>query len=104
MGRKNKLKRFADVATFPNVYEVDPAQESFLTNQEGSSSDLRGNWAAGHFQNTHPVILELACGKGDYTVALARDHPENNYIGVDIKGARGCGRVHAPPWRPGWAM
>ncbi len=88
MGRKNKLKRFADVATFPNVYEVDPAQESFLSNQEGSSCDLRGHWASGHYHNDHPLILELACGKGDYTVALAKDHPENNYLGVDIKGAR----------------
>lgn len=45
-------------------------------------------WAQHYFQNNHPVILELACGKGDYTVALAKDHPYNNYIGVDIKGAR----------------
>lgn len=88
MGRKNKLKRFAEVASFPNVYEIDPAQESFISNQEGLSKDLRGLWASRHFQNTNPVILELACGKGDYTVALAKDHPENNYIGVDIKGAR----------------
>ena len=88
MGRKNKLRRFAEVASFPNVYEIDPAHESFLSNQEGLSRDLRGGWAPAHFHNDHPVILELACGKGDYTVALGRDHPENNYIGVDIKGAR----------------
>ncbi len=104
MGRKNKLKRFADVATFPNVYEVDPAQESFLSNQEGSSSDLRGHWASGHFHNDHPVILELACGKGDYTVALAKDHPENNYIGVDIKGARMWKGARTCAGRPGWVM
>jgi len=91
MGRKNKLKRFADVASFPNVYEVDPAQESFLSNQEGVSKDLRGQWAAAHFHNDHPVILELACGKGDYTVALAKDHPKNNYIGVDITGVAALG-------------
>ncbi|HEY3387441.1 MAG TPA: tRNA (guanosine(46)-N7)-methyltransferase TrmB [Saprospiraceae bacterium] len=88
MGRKSKLKRFAEVATFPNVYEIDPAQESFISNQEGLSRDLRGQWADVHFHNDHPVILELACGKGDYTVALARDHADQNYIGVDIKGAR----------------
>lgn len=88
MGRKSKLKRFAEVASFPNVFEVDPAQESFLTNQDGISKDLRGAWAANHFKNNHPLILELACGKGDYTVALARENPQNNYIGVDIKGAR----------------
>jgi len=88
MGRKSKLRRFAEVATFPNVYEIDPAQESFISNQEGLSRDLRGQWADVHFHNHHPVILELACGKGDYTVALARDHADHNYIGVDIKGAR----------------
>ena len=88
MGRKNKLKRFAEVASFPNVYEIDPAHESFISNVEGISKDLRGYWANGHFKNNHPVILELACGKGDYTVALARDYPLQNFIGVDIKGAR----------------
>lgn len=88
MGRKSKLKRFAEIATFPNVYEIDPATESFISNAEGMSRDLRGLWAPTHFQNNHPVILELACGKGDYTVALARIHPEINFIGIDIKGAR----------------
>ncbi|HZV70028.1 MAG TPA: tRNA (guanosine(46)-N7)-methyltransferase TrmB [Saprospiraceae bacterium] len=88
MGRKNKLKRFAEVATFPNVYEIDPAQESFISNTEGMSRDLRGQWSVNHFQNDHPIVLELACGKGDYTVALAKDHPKQNFIGVDIKGAR----------------
>jgi tRNA (guanine-N7-)-methyltransferase len=88
MGRKSKLKRFAEVATFPNVFEIDPAQVSHLSNREGMSQDLRGGWASQYFQNDRPVILELACGKGDYTVALARDHPDQNYIGVDIKGAR----------------
>jgi tRNA (guanine-N7-)-methyltransferase len=88
MGRKNKLKRFADVASFPNVFEIDPAAASFLTNTEGVSRDLRGLWGAKYFHNDHPVILELACGKGDYTIALAKDNPGRNYIGVDIKGAR----------------
>lgn len=88
MGRKSKLKRFAEVATFPNVYEIVPGLESFLSREEGSSMDLRGQWAKAHFQNDHPVVLELACGKGDYTVALARDQPQTNFIGVDIKGAR----------------
>lgn len=88
MGRKNKLKRFAEVAAFPNVFEVDPAMESFLSNAEGMSEDLRGRWARRYFNNSNPVILELACGKGDYTVALAQDYPGKNFIGVDIKGAR----------------
>jgi tRNA (guanine-N7-)-methyltransferase len=88
MGRKNKLKRFAEVASFPNVFEIDPTEPTFLSNQEGTSYDLRGEWASRHFQNDHPILLELACGKGDYTIALAKDHPGQNYIGVDIKGAR----------------
>ncbi|MEO6131713.1 MAG: tRNA (guanosine(46)-N7)-methyltransferase TrmB, partial [Saprospiraceae bacterium] len=88
MGRKSKLKRFAEVSTFPNVYEIDPAHESFISNAEGISRDLRGNWSAGHFKNDHPVILELACGKGEYTIALAKERQDQNYIGVDIKGAR----------------
>lgn len=88
MGRKNKLKRFAEVASFPNVFESVPTQATFLSNQEGFCQDLRGNWSESHFENDHPVILELACGKGDYTLALAKEHPENNYIGVDIKGSR----------------
>ncbi len=88
MGRKNKLKRFAEVATFPNVFESIPSEESFLSNQEGTCQDLRGQWAPNHFKNNHPVILELACGKGDYTLALGQDFPDNNYIGVDIKGSR----------------
>ena len=88
MGRKSKLKRFAEVASFPNVFEIDPAQVSFISNTGGASLDLRGNWALKHFQNNHPIVLELACGKGDYTLALARDRPDENFIGVDIKGAR----------------
>lgn len=88
MGRKSKLRRFAEVATFPNVYEIVPEHESFLTREEGAMIDLRGQWSQKHFQNDQPLILELACGKGDYTVALAHDHPESNFIGIDIKGAR----------------
>ena len=88
MGRKNKLKRFAEISSFPNVFEIDPAHESFISNAEGQSHDLRGLWGEKHFGNNHPTILELACGKGDYTVALALGHPELNFIGVDIKGAR----------------
>lgn len=88
MGRKSKMKRFAEVATFPNVFEIDPAMESFISNAEGISNDFRGKWSSQHFGNDHPIVLELACGKGDYTVALAKDHPDQNFIGVDIKGAR----------------
>lgn len=88
MGRKSKLRRFAEIATFPNVFEKDPAGDSSLRNAEGVHYDLRARWAKGFFKNTNPIVLELACGKGDYTIALAKDDPDTNYIGVDIKGAR----------------
>lgn len=88
MGRKNKIKRFEEVAGFPNVFEVDPAHESFISSAEGAKHHLRGCWGKVHFKNDHPIILELACGKGDYTIALASEHPDKNFIGVDIKGAR----------------
>ena len=77
----HKLKRFAENLTFPNLFQVGFDQ----LEKEGFA--LRGRWAD-HFGNHNPITLELGCGKGDYTVALARIHPERNYIGVDIKGAR----------------
>ena len=77
----HKLERFAENLTFPNLFQV-----SFETlQQEGFS--LRGGWC-GYFGNENPITLELGCGKGDYTIALARLHPDRNYIGIDIKGAR----------------
>jgi len=72
MGQK-KLKRFAEIATFNNVFE-------YPTNTAGSWSE--------HFQNQHPIILELACGKGEYSVGLASMHANQNFIGIDIKGNR----------------
>ncbi|WP_222981901.1 tRNA (guanosine(46)-N7)-methyltransferase TrmB [Flagellimonas meishanensis] len=80
MGSKNKLKRFKENETFPNV--VQPTRDEAL---QGFS--LKGNWAS-FFKNDYPIILELGCGKGEYTVELAKRNPDKNYIGVDIKGAR----------------
>lgn len=77
----HKLQRFAENLTFPNLFQVGFEQ----LEQEGFA--LRGHWSE-HFGNANPITLELGCGKGDYTLALARIHPERNYIGVDIKGAR----------------
>jgi len=70
---QKKLQRFAEIKTFPNVLEFP--------------EDMAGKWNA-FFRNDHPVILELACGKGEYTTGLATLHPGNNYIGVDVKGNR----------------
>lgn len=79
---KNKLKRFAEMKAFPNVFEPtldpNPAQDF----------SLKGKWRSDYFKNDHPIILELGCGKGEYTVGLAKHYPNKNFIGVDIKGSR----------------
>lgn len=77
---KNKLAKFAEMATFANV--VQPA-ELMVQNFE-----YKGKWSSDFFHNDHPLTLELGCGKGEYTVALSAANPERNFIGIDIKGAR----------------
>ena len=81
MGSKNKLKRFKENETFRNV--IQPSREEILN----ESFKLKGKWAT-FFGNTKPIVLELGCGKGEYTVGLAKQDPSKNYIGIDIKGAR----------------
>ena len=88
MSRRNKLAKFADLLSFPNVYENFDAQQPDLIGKDGLKADLKGRWAQGHFHNDHPITLELACGRGEYSLGLARMYPERNFIGVDIKGAR----------------
>ncbi|MBD1393845.1 tRNA (guanosine(46)-N7)-methyltransferase TrmB [Mucilaginibacter glaciei] len=73
---KDKLKRFAEIDTFSNVFQMD------------GGKPLKGKWATGFFNNTNPVVVELACGKGEYTVNLAQMFPDKNFIGVDYKGNR----------------
>lgn len=88
MGKKNKLKKFAEILSYPNVYEnYDPKFPRLLADKD-TEVDLKGKWAAEHFCNSNPIVLELACGRGEYTVALAEAYPEKNFIGVDVKGAR----------------
>ena len=81
MSKKNKLQKFEENKTFDNLFEY--SYERIMA--EGFP--LKGKWSE-FFHNDHPIVLELGCGKGEYTVGLARVHPEVNYIGVDIKGAR----------------
>lgn len=78
---KDKLKRFAEIETFKNV--IQPTMEEVL---QGFS--LKGNWHESHFQNENPIVLELGCGKGEYTVGMAKLFPQKNFIGIDIKGSR----------------
>ena len=82
MGSKNKLKRFKENETFANVFQ--PSRDE-LVNQH---FHLKGNWRAEVFRNNNPIVLELGCGKGEYTVGLAKRYPDKNFIGIDIKGAR----------------
>lgn len=79
---KNKHKRFAENATFQNL--VQPAFDEIF----GRDHRLKGRWREDFFGNSNPLVLELGCGRGEYTVALAEKFPDKNFIGIDIKGAR----------------
>lgn len=80
MGSKNKLKRFKENETFANV--IQPTREEVI-----NDFSLKGKWNT-FFKNDNPIVLELGCGKGEYTIALAEKNPNKNFIGIDIKGAR----------------
>ncbi len=88
MSKRNKLLKFAEIQSFPNVYENPYTAEPQLLGMHGESVDLKGKWSKEHFKNDNPLTLELACGGGEYTVELARRFPDRNFIGVDVKGAR----------------
>jgi tRNA (guanine-N7-)-methyltransferase len=82
VGSKNKLKRFRENETFGNV--LQPSRDEAL----GGKFELKGKWKTDFFKNDKPIVLELGCGKGEYTIGMAEKYPQNNYIGIDIKGAR----------------
>lgn len=82
MGKKNKLERFAENKTFNNLFQYS------FERLKIEGFPLKGKWNKDFFHNDNPIVLELGCGKGEYTVGLAREHDNVNYIGVDIKGAR----------------
>lgn len=81
---KNKLKKFAEMEQMQCVFQCG-AREML---PDSPVLAMKGQWRSQFFHNDHPLLLELGCGRGDYTVGLARVYPETNYIGVDIKGAR----------------
>lgn len=88
MARRNKLKKFNELLSFTNVYEnYDPTNPRLMSN-ETTEIDLKGKWKEVHFKNDNPLVLELACGRGEYTLALGAANPAINYIGLDVKGAR----------------
>lgn len=78
---QNKLERFAQLETFANT--IQPKLENWF-----DTSELKGKWGAEIFKNNNPIVLELGCGKGEYTVGLGRQYPDKNFIGVDRKGNR----------------
>jgi tRNA (guanine-N7-)-methyltransferase len=82
VGSKNKLKRFKENETFRNVYQ--PSRQDLVENK----LDLKGKWRQNIFGNQNPLTIELGCGKGEYTIELARRYPDKNFVGIDIKGAR----------------
>ena len=73
---KRKLQRFTEIGTFANVKQLEQGKH------------LKGNWSKQFFNNDQPIVIELACGKGEYSVNLARKFPEKNFIGIDYKGNR----------------
>ena len=79
---KNKLRKFAENETFENMVQVP--RTDLLEN----GLRLKGKWHKYFFKNNHPIVLELGCGKGEYTVGLGKKFPNKNFIGIDIKGAR----------------
>ena len=81
MGTKNKLKRFKENLNFTNLFQ--PTRDDLIE----KNFELRGKWNS-FFKNDNPIVLELGCGKGEYTTELAKLNPNKNYIGIDIKGAR----------------
>lgn len=80
---KNKLAKFAEMEQFRNVFQVSPRDFNAI-----ESFPLKGKWSKEFFKNDRPIVLELGCGKGEYTVGLAELFPDKNFIGIDVKGAR----------------
>lgn len=81
---KNKLRKFAEMETFPNVIQCSAGETPDLN----VPHSIAGNWNSTFFHNNNPIVLELGCGRGEYTVGLAQMFPYRNFIGIDIKGAR----------------
>ena len=79
---KNKLAKFDDMAEYPHVFQYP------FSVLEAEGFDLKGHWHERFFKNNNPIVLELGCGKGEYTVGLGKQFPDKNFIAVDIKGAR----------------
>jgi len=80
--------KIRSIDTFPNVFQNPHFTKQFLVNSVGAEINPKGKWSSQIFKNENPIVLELACGKGDYAIALAKKYPNKNFIGIDSKGAR----------------
>lgn len=88
MSKRNKLVRFSENLSFPNVFENFSFKDVQLYQNVNQKVDYKGCWNSDYFKCDRPLILELACGGGEYCIGMAQLIPERNYIGIDIKGAR----------------
>ena len=89
---KNKLKKFAEMETFTNVFQCVARELNDMQRAQAETEspryEMASHWRERYFHNDNPIVLELGCGRGEYTVGLARRYPNKNFIGIDIKGAR----------------
>ena len=88
MAGKNKLRKFAEITSLPNVLEAFTFDDGLLNINDLEKVRMKGQWGVSFFKNPHPIGLELACGKGEYTLGLGRMYLDRNYIGMDVKGNR----------------
>ena len=86
--KRNKLQKFAELLSFPNAYENFTPDDPKLTLHYNEIKSMENGWVQDHYNNDFPLVVELACGRGEYTLALAERYPQKNFLGVDIKGAR----------------
>ena len=87
-GRKNKKRKIAEVNTMTNVYQCPDYAHTYLYTASGEQLNIPGKWNEIVFKNNQPITAELACGRGEYSVALAARYPTRNFLGIDIKGPR----------------
>lgn len=88
MGNKGKQQKFDELNTFSNVFQNFDFKKANLITHTGKEVMLKGKWHSEVFKNDHPIVLELACGKGEYSLGLSAQFPDKNFIGVDLKGNR----------------
>lgn len=88
MSKKTKLEKFAEILHLPNVFENFSFHHPSLSQSSSTVSEMKGRWNELYFENDFPITLELACGGGEYCLGLSLLFPQNNFIGIDIKGAR----------------